>query len=363
VGQAAPHAQTVAKSAVPAAPASGVPDPGSAVSVRPAAAAPAADIAQPNPGSPAKPANAASRTLFFYTSPRSMVEMEVHTIPATNKERLQRLRENFSAADCSADHMAEQKVVDKHGDAGVNLICVWPGGSPDMIVVAAHYEHEGQGQGALADWSGAALLPFLYEALQGQPRQNTYVFLESWKRDGAETWLKSLSKTDRKHIRAMIDLDALGLSYTRFFTTFSPFEIAPPGAIHLQAQLLWSAISDGLTQAPEQTSPHHWLSVDDTDPFRAQMIPTIVIHSVPSDSANVPGSAADIATAVNGNAYFQTYHLMCAYLTSLDHVAEKLDTRDPLWDTGPTEVEPEQETPRVTFRTFSGGRLMPPPPQ
>jgi hypothetical protein len=302
----------------------------------------------------------ASKTLFFYTSPRSTVELEVHTVPASDADRLQRLRDNFSAADCTGSRMREQRVSGRHSDSGTNLICTWPGQSPGVIVVVAHYEHEGRGEGALADWSGAALLPFLYQALQGQPRQNTYIFLEAWKRDGAEAWVKSLDKSDRRRLRAVIDLDALGLSYTRFFTTFSPFESVPLGSTHLQAELLWAALSDGLTQAPEQESPHHWLSVDPTDPFRALTIPTIVIHSVPPESAQLPGSAADIASAVNGNAYFTTYHLMCAYLTSLDRVAAKLDTNDHFWDTGPTDIQPEQETPLVTFRKFTNGRLAPP---
>jgi Peptidase family M28 len=378
---ASPARQDVAKSTVPAAsnpaattvtvnaidtPASSASPSASAAAAGPETLDPATistDTSLPPPAdAPADAAKAKSKTLFFYTSPRSTLEMEVHSIPATNAERLERLRDDFAAADCGAERMRQQSVTDKQGKSGTNLICVWPGQTPGTIVIVAHYEHEGAGQGALADWSGAALLPFLYQAIQGQPRTNTYVFLEAWKREGADAWLKSLNRTDRKRIRAVIDLDALGLSYTRFFTTFSPFENVPLGATHLQAQLLWAALSDGLTQAPEQESPHHWLTVDPTDPFRALMVPTIVIHSVPVASARIPGSAADVASTVDGNAYFTTYHLMCAYLASLDRVAEKLDIRDPLWDTGPTEVQPESETPRVTFRTFSHGQLQNPPP-
>jgi hypothetical protein len=365
--QAAPAPQTVAKATAPATPASAT-SPAQPVVADSGAAAPATapastDTALPKPVEP--PAGGGppkSNTLFFYTSPRSTVEMEVHSIPPTNKERLERLRNGFAAVDCGSDRMREQRVEGKHGDTGTNLICVWPGSGSGTIVIAAHYEHEGQGDGALADWSGAILLPFLYQAVQGQPRENTYVFLEAYKREGADIWVKSLSRADRKRIRAMIDLDGLGLSYTRFFTTFSPFETTTPASAHLQAQLLWSALSDGLTQAPEQASPHHWLSVDATDPFRAFMVPTIVIHSVPPESAKIPGSAADVASAVNGNAYFQTYHLMCAYLTSLDHVAAKLDTQDPLWETGPGNVNPESDNLRVTFRNFSNGRLAGPTP-
>ena len=325
---------------------------------------PAAKPADPPAADPAtaSAANAAhavakSRTLFFYTSPRSTVEMAVHSIPETNQQRLDRLRDNFKAADCNGSRMQEQPVPGKGGESGTNLICTWPGATRGTIVIVAHYEHEGKGDGALADWSGAVLLPFLYEAIQGQPRENNYVFLEAWKRAGAEVWLKSLPKGERKNIRAVIDLDALGLGSTRFYTTFSPFETSPPGAAHLQRQLLWAAVDEGLAQPPEQTSTRHWLSVDDTDPFRAETIPTIVIHSVPPQSDRVPGSAADVASALDGNAYFQSYHLICAYLASLDRVAAKLDTQDRMWDMSDVDVQPESETPRVTFRSVYGGRL------
>jgi hypothetical protein len=361
--QSARPNRDVAKStpgdAVPA-PASVVPPAESAAAAT--APAPPPDIALPRPADSSPDDAPKSKTLFFYTTPRSTVEMEVHSIPATDADRLQRLRDNFSAADCGGGRMREQAVTDRHGAKGVNLICTWPGHGAGVVIVAAHYEREGQGQGALADWSGAILLPFLYQAIQGQPRENTYIFLESWKREGADTWLKTLSRDDRKRLRAVVDLDGLGLSYTRFFTTFSPFENVPIGSTHLQTQLLWSALSDGLTQAPEQVSPHHWLTVDETDPFRAFMVPTIVIHSIPPESGRIPGSAADVASVVNGNAYFTTYHLMCAFLASLDHVAAKLDTNDRVWDaSGPIDVQPEQETPIVTFRSFVNGRLSPTP--
>jgi len=350
--QTDPAAQTVAKSAEALA-RTKAPDPPAASNSTPA-------VTEAH----AAEAVAKSRTLFFYTSPRSTVEMAVHSIPETDQQRLARLRDNFRAADCDGNRMQEQPISRKGGENGTNLICTWPGATRGTIVIVAHYEHEGKGQGALADWSGAVLLPFLYEAIQGQPRENSYVFLEAWKRVGAETWLKSLPKAERRNIRAVIDLDALGLGTPRFYTTFSPFENAPPGSAHLQTQLLWAAVDDGLTQAPEQTSTRHWLSVDDTDPFRAETIPSIVIHSVPPESERVPGSADDVAAAVNGNAYFQTYHLICAYLASLDRVAAKLDTHDRIWDaSGPIDVQPESETPRVTFRNIYGGRLGVAPPK
>lgn len=330
---------------------------------RPASQPAAESPAESNdPAGPAAKDTAPSRVLFFYIAPRSTLELEVHTVPPSSQARLEHLRDAFHAAGCAGDRMQEQTVADKHGATGSNLICTWPGakdaGPPaaGTIVIAAHYEHDGQqGQGVLADWSGAALLPFLYSAIQGQPRENTFIFLESWTAHGAEAWLRSLSKEQRRRIRAMIDVDGLGLGPARYFTTFSFMETTPAAALHLQTELLWAAVDDGLTTPPEETSPHHWLSQDSTDPFRAKMIPTIVIHSVPPSSVHVPGSAADTASAVDGNAYFQSYRLLCTYLASLDRMARKLALDDPVWNLPHYQipVAPE-ENPRVTFRSFGG---------
>ena len=306
--------------------------------------------------------SAGSHVLFFYTAPRSTVEMEVHSVPPTNEARLERLRAAFNSAECGSERMQEQAVTPKHGPAGTNLICTWPGSGSGTIVVAAHYDHGGNGEGALDDWSGAALLPFLYKAIQGQPRENSFVFLEAWKTDGVQSWIKSLSHDQRKNIRAMIDVDALGLGVTRYFTTFSFGETPPIAAAHMQVELLWAAIDNGLTRPPLETSPHHWLNVDITDAFRAVMIPTIVLHSVPPEAERIPGSTADVASAVDGNAYFQSYQLICTYLASLDRIARRLATsNDPFWKTPPSkEVRPADETPQVTFRTvLPGGHLMP----
>jgi hypothetical protein len=328
---------------------------------KPAAAEP------PDPAA-GKEASAPSRVLFFYTAPRSSVELEVHSIPPSSRERLDHLRDAFRAAGCAGDRMQEERVVDKHGEAGTNLICTWSASgvagsaradssAGGTIVVAAHYEHQGQGEGALADWSGAALLPFLYQALQGQPRENEFIFLESWKAQGAETWLRSLSRERRQHIRAMIDVDALGLGATRYFTTFSFMETPTEGAVHLQTELLWAAIDDGLTAPPEMTSPHRWLAQDSTDPFRAKLIPTIVIHSVPPNSSHLPGSPADVASTVDGNAYFQSYRLMCTYLASLDRMAKKLNRDDPVWSLPHYQEVPSAEVnPRVTFKQYGSWR-------
>ena len=300
-----------------------------------------------------------SHVLYFYTSSRQDVDAQVHAVPATNAARLAAVRSDFSTAGCAGPDLSRQPVRARHGRSGTNLICSLPAGShaadPGIIVVAAHYDHHGPGGGALDDWSGAILLPFLYRSLQGQPRTNTYVFLESFGLSGARTWLRSLSTAQRKCIRAMIDLDALGLGPTRFYSTIGAFQNPPPGVAHLQTLLLWAAYSDGIHQAPRRTPPLHWLSTDITEPFRGYDIPTILVHSIPRTSSRIPGSARDLPTVIHGSDYYGSYNLICAFLVSLDHVAADLERDEPFWTKIPTNVQYPLENPTVTFMKRSNG--------
>jgi Zn-dependent M28 family amino/carboxypeptidase len=45
------------------------------------------------------------------------------------------------------------------------------------VIVEAHFDHVPAGDGVVDNWAGAALLPSIYEALKGEPRRHTYIFI------------------------------------------------------------------------------------------------------------------------------------------------------------------------------------------
>lgn len=226
--------------------------------------------------------------------------------------------------------MHTQAVSDRHSDVP-NLVCTWPGKSTDSIIVVAHYTHNGKGAGAIDNWSGAAMLPALYLALQNQSRQNTFIFVEAAGKKGESDFVKSLSKEDKKSIRAVIAVEGLGVgSGLRFFT---PSESADPSIpdYHLQLALLFSATSDNEISPAAPTNPARWLTVDDTTAFRYSNVPVILIHSVSQSDADLPGSAKDVASALDTNAYYDNYKGLAIFLVALDTVADRLNTNDKLW--------------------------------
>lgn len=285
----------------------------------------------PAHNAPAPPPASTSSRLYYYVTPRSTLETEVHTVPPTDEARFDRLKALFADKGCGGDQLRSQAINGRNGGLA-NLICIWPGSSDSTVVVLAEYQHQGKGQSAVENWSGAALLPYLYFAMQARPRENTWVFVESAGKSGAAGYLRSLNGKQRKMIRAMVAISSLGLSPALRFYSPDPESIyLPAGVAHLQMTLALATLSDRGVPRPEALSPFPWLPSDDTQPFRYSHVPGILLDSVSEQDAGVPGSARDAAAAIDGNAYFMNYRAIAVFLTALDELAAKLKGDDPLW--------------------------------
>jgi hypothetical protein len=282
-----------------------------------------------HPGSSAQPSSAhpsaAQTGYYYYTTPRSSLDARVHDLPPTDAARFTVLRKLFAQVNCTGKRLRTQPVSDKHHPGAQNLLCTWPSSSPDTLVVVAHYTRRGKGESALDDWSGAALLPALCLALQVQARRNTWIFLESAGEAGDAAFVKSLSRDQKKHVRAVVALDALGLDPTLRFFTPSNWNDFSQADIHLQIELLAASLIDPRIPRPQLTSPREWLAVDDTHRFRDDYIPDILLHSVPLGKAGWPGSKKDLPSAIDANAYYENYRTIAVFLVALDSDAARLN--------------------------------------
>jgi len=133
--------------------------------------------------------------------------------------RQQVLRDLFTEAGCSGDHLTNQSV--KRAKVP-NLICILPGETESAIITGAHFDFASQGKGVVDNWSGASMLPSLFESLKTVPRRHTFVFIGFTDEEkglvGSKSYLKQLSKEDRRKISAMVNLDSLGTSTTKLET-------------------------------------------------------------------------------------------------------------------------------------------------
>jgi putative aminopeptidase FrvX len=252
--------------------------------------------------------SAQGTSIQYATLPRDVIERHLKLAALDNAERAQNLKTLFQEAGCRDEHLTEQPV--KHQRVP-NLICVQPGTTQEVIMVGGHMDHVKEGRGVVDDWSGAALLPSLYESLRDQPRKHTFVFVGFTDEEdglvGSKFYVKQLTPDEAANIRAMVNLECLGLTPSKVW------------AHHADPKLLSSLVS----LANSLPLPLAAVNVenagdDDADSFRARRVPTITIHSVTTETWPILHSRLDDFSAIHEDDYYDSYRLIAAYLAYLD---------------------------------------------
>jgi Zn-dependent M28 family amino/carboxypeptidase len=188
------------------------------------------------------------------------------------------------------------------------------GTTDSMIVVGAHFDLVEKGQGVVDNWSGVSLLPSFYQGLRDSDRKHTFVLVafagEELGLLGSKSFLKQLG--DRKsQVKAMINLDTLGLGQTKVWLSHADRELAD-----------WLAFI-----ATEMSIPLGAVNVEnvgttDSEPFREKKIRAMTVHSVTQGTFHILHSPEDKIEAIHLDEYYQTYKLMIAYLAAIDQKLE-----------------------------------------
>jgi len=155
--------------------------------------------------------------LSFQAVKREVVEQRLASFSRDNTQREAILKKMFTELGC-ADHLTEEQVEHlKQPD----LICVLPGRTNQTIVVGAHFDHVLVGDGVVDNWSGASLLPSLYQGLRTEPRQHTFIFVaftgEEKGELGSQAYVRHMSKDEVARTEAMVNMDTLGLGPTEMW--------------------------------------------------------------------------------------------------------------------------------------------------
>lgn len=250
--------------------------------------------------------------VVFNVLPRDVIESRLGKYAGDDRKREARLKQLFAVAGCDDRHISEQTV--KRSKLP-NVICALPGSSEKVIIVGAHFDHVSHGDGVVDNWSGASLLPSLYEAIKVVPRRHTFIFIgftdEEVGEVGSRFYVQQMTKEEVAATDAMVNLDTLGLA---------PSE-------------LWASHSDKvliatLAYIAKQTNlPLNAVNVDqvgssDGEQFAERKIPRITIHSLTQETFNarILHTSKDKISAMRLDDYYQTYRLLAAYLAFLDNV-------------------------------------------
>jgi len=245
-------------------------------------------------------------TVRFSPVSQQVVESRLHRYVGNDSQRAETLKQMFAEAGCTGDHLTEQPV---KGSKLANIICVLPGSGDHVIIVGAHYDHVPAGDGVVDNWSGASLLPSLYEAVKDNPRTHTYVFIgftdEEKGEVGSHFYAKEMSKEQVATTDAMVNMDTLGLGPTEVWASHSDKRLV--GALFSLA---------GQVKMPATAMNVERVGTTDSEQFVARKIPSITIHSLTQQTwdAGILHSSKDKLSAIRIDDYYTTYRLLSTYL-------------------------------------------------
>jgi len=256
----------------------------------------------------ALPAHPSPSEIRFDPVKQEEVRRRLESYKGDDGRRERTLKGLFEAAGCTSEKLTEQPV--KHLKEP-NLICSLPGTTDSIIVVGAHFDHAANGSGVVDNWSGASLLPSLFEVLKQQPRQHTFIFIgfagEEKGLVGSEFYAKNLAPEQATKIKAMVNMDTLGLGPTEVWVSRSHPRLCVAMAQIAQAMKL-PVIGVNVDQVGKS----------DEESFIQRKIPTITIHSLTQATLPILHSPRDQLPAIKFDDYYNTYRLLSGYLIFLD---------------------------------------------
>jgi hypothetical protein len=246
-----------------------------------------------------------AQKLRFTLVDRKAVVEHARNIPENDRERAAQLKQLFLKAGCRGELLTEQKI--EEADAP-NIICELKGESAETIIVGAHYEHASSSARPIDNWTGASLLPSLYECLHDRRRHHHMIFVafadQGNKVEGAEYFAAHLSSRQLAHVEAMVNVDALGLSPTKVWTAHSDKDLVA-ALVRMMYAMKISASQIDIAAVGNS----------DSDPFAARDVPQITVHSMTQQ--NVIERSASSFREEN---YYDSYRLLSGYLAYLDAI-------------------------------------------
>jgi hypothetical protein len=255
------------------------------------------------------PFSALRAQIKFQIAKPDVVRARLDLYKGSDAAREVTLRRLFSEAGCADSNLSEQKVPHRKEP---NVICVLPGMSEDEVLVGAHFDHVSDGSGIVDNWSGASLLPSLFQSLLGEKREKTYVFVGFTGEEAGELgslfYVSQLSDTERGRIRLMITIDTLGLGPTKVWASRSD-----PQAVDLLAKT-----AEAL-KLPIAGMNVDGVGVSDEESFLKVGVRTVTVHSLTTANLGMIHSSLDAPAAIRFQDYYDTYHLLAGYLAVLDH--------------------------------------------
>lgn len=244
----------------------------------------------------------------FVSVDDAVLQARLAAIEHSNADRFAKLKQMFEQSGCNGERLTVEPV---KGAKLPNLICTLKGESDEVVLVTAHFDQVGVADGAVDNWSGASLLPSLYQSINGQMRHFTFRFVgftdEERGMVGSQAMVKQLGREGLAHIRAMINIDSIGLTPTKVWAKRADKTLLDRVAVLASAMKL-------------EISGMNVDGVGDTDSryFAERKVPVLDFHSVTPATMKILHSSKDVIGAIVFEDYRNTYRLIAGFLAYSD---------------------------------------------
>lgn len=241
----------------------------------------------------------------FHPIDKKVIMERLQAAPKKNEDRQQMLGKMFAEVGCEP---ALQPI--KFGKSA-NVICILKGTSEGEIIVGGHVDHVSSGDGIIDDWSGASLLPSLYESLKTNSLKHTIIFIgfaeEETGLNGSAFYVKQMSPAEKAHAKAMVNLECLGLTKTKVWLSHSDKTLAS----------LLAAVSQAMQLGVQAVNVEEVGSAD-SESFAKAKIPRITLHTITQETLRLIHTKNDNMQAIHEDDYYENYRLIAAYLAAMD---------------------------------------------
>ncbi len=253
---------------------------------------------------------APAQNVFIRPVSSDVLKERLGLASSRNAERKETLIRLFAEAGCL--DVVEQPV---KGSRQGNVICTLAGETGATIVVGAHFDKI-NGLGIVDNWSGASMLPSLCQSLAGRERSHTFVFVgftdEEEGLRGSEEFVRQLDKDQRSRVRAMVNIDCVGMTGTKVWAHRADKRLLEELArVASSLKLPLEGVNVG--------------EIGDTDSlsFASRNIPVIDLHSITWQNYDRLHEGRDTIDTIRMEDYRDTYMLISVYLGYLDSTPEQ----------------------------------------
>jgi len=243
---------------------------------------------------------------------------ELKNCPQTETERADKLVELFKQAGLKDVKTQKFSVGEMKGRC--NIIATLPGKGESIIIVGAHLDFVKKGKGVIDNWSGVAMMANLAQTLAGRENSHTFMFvgfdLEEKGLWGSRHFVENLKDEQLKRIRAMVNINSMGVSGLSVFTN---------GSADALEELAAKVARDNSVKLGSQQLR---LTQSDAESFMAAEIPAVTFIGLAFRDLKLIHTKNDEFKRIRARRYIEQYRYIVTFLRTLDAHEGEISIKD-----------------------------------